>query len=229
MEKAIGYIRVSKTDDQSLSLTAQRSRIEAYAALRGLTVVAFVVDDGISGATPFHKRSGGARVLAAIKRKETQHVLALRLDRLFRNCVDCLQVTSTWDKGGVAFHLIDLGGQTFDTSSPMGRFFLTVMAGVAELERNLISDRTKAALSVLRSQGKRNSRFAPFGFRHQDGQLVPHEAERALVPVVRDLKQQGYGIRRIAAALNAAGHRTRSGQPFVGVQIQRILREVGAV
>ena len=68
--------------------------------------------------------------------------MACKLDRLFRDAADCLNVTKHWDKRNIALHLIDVGGQTIDTSSSMGRFFLTMMAGVAEMERNLIRDRT---------------------------------------------------------------------------------------
>ncbi len=42
-------------------------------------------------------------------------------------------MTAGWDKTGVALHLLDMGGQTVDTGSAMGRFFMTVMAGAAEL------------------------------------------------------------------------------------------------
>ena len=61
------------------------------------------------------------------------YAVQTKLDRLFRNCQDCLQVTALWDRLGISLHLIDLGGQAIDTSSAMGRFFLTVMGGAAEI------------------------------------------------------------------------------------------------
>ena len=59
---------------------------------------------------------------------------------------------------GVALHIIDLGGNAIDTTSAAGRFMLVVLAGAAEMERNLIRERTKSALAVKRANGQRISR-----------------------------------------------------------------------
>src|SRR5262245_39614025 len=138
---AIGYTRVS-TDEQvtsGVSLDAQEAAIRAYCAMRGLDLAEMIVDAGVSAGQPLSSREGGERVgdvgIAA--------VVAYKLDRVFRDCADCLAVVRDWDERDVALHLVDLGGQTIDTGTAMGRFFLTVMAGAAELERNLIGERTK--------------------------------------------------------------------------------------
>lgn len=73
--------------------------------------------------------------------------MALKLDRLFRDAEDALHQTKAWDKAGIALHLVDMGGQTLNTATAMGRFFLNMMAGFAELERNLIAERTATALA----------------------------------------------------------------------------------
>jgi DNA invertase Pin-like site-specific DNA recombinase len=86
----------------------------------------------------------GIKKLVASKKRS--HVLALELDRLFRDAADALNQTKAWDKGGLALHLVDLGDQTLNTASAMGRFFLNVMAGFAELKRNLIAERTGTAM-----------------------------------------------------------------------------------
>ena len=72
----------------------------------------------------------------------------LKLDRMFRNAGDCLATVEAWDRAGVALHVVDLGGNAIDTTSAAGRFMLVVLAGAAEMERNLIRERTKAALAV---------------------------------------------------------------------------------
>jgi resolvase-like protein len=106
-------------------------------------------------AKPVHSRIGGQRILDLVQRSAVAHVVTYKLDRLFRDCADCLTVTAAWDKKAIALHLVDLGGQTLDTSSAMGRFFLTVMAGAAELERNLIRERTSEAIGYVKTRDAR--------------------------------------------------------------------------
>jgi len=140
--RAVAYVRVS-TEEQAtegISLEAQNHRVRAYCELRGLELVDIITDAGVSAGKPLARRDGGARLLHLIRRGEAVAVVAFKLDRLFRNCADCLTVTATWDRSGVALHLIDLGGQAVDTSTAMGRFFLTVMAGAAEMERGLVAE-----------------------------------------------------------------------------------------
>ncbi len=113
MATAIGYVRVS-TEEQAregVSLEAQTRAVAAYCALRGLDLVRTVVDEGVSAGKPLGARAGGVAVLDAVKRRRVDAVVAYKLDRLFRDCADCLAVTRAWDKVGAALHLIDLGAR----------------------------------------------------------------------------------------------------------------------
>ena len=153
-ETAIGYIRVSTGDqaDNGVSLDAQRARIEAYATAQGLELSEIVEDAGVSGSVPLGDREGGRVLTGALRARKAQHVIALKLDRLFRDAVDALDVTRGWDRAAVGLHLIDVGGQSINTATAMGRMFLTMMAGFAELERNLIAERTTAALAYKKAK-----------------------------------------------------------------------------
>ncbi len=104
-------------------------------------------EEGVSAGKPLATRPGGERLLQLVARKKVKHVVALKLDRLFRDAEDALHQTKAWDKAGIALHLVDMGGQTLNTATAMGRFFLNMMAGFAELERNLIAERTATALA----------------------------------------------------------------------------------
>ncbi len=204
--KAVGYVRVS-TDEQAtegVSLEAQEAKLRAYCTLRGLDLVELVVDPGVSAGKALDRREGGRRILDLVRHREVGVVVAYKLDRLFRDCADCLTVTAGWDRAGIALHLIDLGGQTLDTSSAMGRFFLTVMAGAAELERNQIRERTAAALGHKRAKGEKTGGRCPFGYRlAADGVHLEEEpAEQTVVATVLALRQDGLSIRAIAARLN---------------------------
>jgi|APFre7841882793_1041355.scaffolds.fasta_scaffold12656_2 DNA invertase Pin-like site-specific DNA recombinase len=212
-QPAILYLRVSTQEQASegVSLAAQEARLRAYATLRGLSVVQVVTDAGVSGSVPLGEREGGRELLAAIdsaqrvgrKQREPVHILAVKLDRLFRNTVDALEVSAEWDRRGVSMHLVDMGGQSVDTSSAIGRFFLTMLAGVAEMERQMIGERTSAALRHKVATGQKAGGTAPFGFRHDGQNTVPDAGEQKTLEKIRELRGASLSIRKICATLNA--------------------------
>lgn len=225
--RAVIYIRVStaKQVESGLGLGDQRERLEAYCKLRGLEVVAVVVDDGESAGRPLASRAGGREVLGLVKAKAVDAVIVLKLDRAFRNAKDCLTVTDDWNKRGVALHITDMGGQSVDTQSAMGRMFLTMAAGFAEMERGLIMERTTAALThKARSGDMRTNSTAPYGWAYDGDALVEVPAEQTVLTAVRTNREQGATLRGICLLLNTAGYRNRAGGEFMPTQIERMLR-----
>ena len=216
MIKAVGYIRVSTSEQaqEGVSLAAQLARIEAYCAFQELELVDVIEDAGVSAGQRLSSRRGGRLLLAAVEQGGAGAVIAAKLDRLFRDAVDCLGVTRQWDKAGVGLHLLDLG---VDTSSPMGRAFLTMAAAFAELERNLAAERTREGLAQVIAEG--GDVGAPgFGWRYADGpadgsrrRCVPVAAERAVVHDIRGWREAGMSYRAIAAELEAGGQPTKRG------------------
>jgi len=210
--KAIAYCRVSTTEQatEGVSLEMQETRIRAYAAMQGLELVAVVREEGVSASKPLASRPGGADLFRLISEHAAAHVIALKLDRLFRDTADALTVSRQWDEAGLALHLVDMGGQTINTASAMGRMFLTMTAAFAELERNLISERTAAAMRHKREKGEVVSR-APRGFRISGTELVADSTSDGLEMYrrARELRDAGHTYKRIAARLTAEGFKPR--------------------
>lgn len=230
MRRVLGYVRVS-TEEQAregLSLDAQREQLAAYAQMRGLELVEILADEGISAGKPLHTRPAGARLLERLKAKEAEAVVAYKLDRLFRHTLDCLQVVESWHERDVALHLVDMGGQAIDTSSAMGRFFLTIMAGVAEMERNLTRERITLAMRYKVERGEFTG-VAPLGFRpDEEGKLlVADDAEQEVVARIRALRAAGCSIRTIAAKLNEEGWPAR-GERWHKTSVERLLARGGS-
>jgi DNA invertase Pin-like site-specific DNA recombinase len=227
MRKVAGYVRVSSEEQcrEGISLEAQRARIAAYCAMRGLELGQIVEDPGVSAAKALRARPGGERLLELLRKRRVTGIVAFKLDRLFRNCADCLANIEAWERTGIALHLIDLGGSAVDTSSAAGKFFLTVMAGAAELERNQISERTSAVLRHKADRGEYTGGAPPYGFQLADDgvQLVEDPAEQRVVARARELRGHGASLRRIAAQLAAEGFTSRTGNRFAVMQIQRLL------
>lgn len=214
--RAVGYARVSTVEqsERGVSLETQRERITSYAAGRGLQLVELVVDPGVSAGQPLASRPGGQQLLGLIGAGEVDHVITLRLDRLFRDTVDCLTVTRAWDAAAVALHLIDFGGQSIDTSTAMGRHFLTMMSSGAELERNLLAERVRENLDSLARRGYYWTRHTPWGYQREERELegrarayyLPHPETGTLAGEMFDRAAAGDSAMAIAVWLLDLGN-----------------------
>jgi len=226
MVRAISYVRVSTTEQalQGISLAAQTESIRAYAKFKGLELVEELSDEGVSAGKPLQEREGGEKLFELARDSEVTAVVAYKLDRLFRDAADCLAVTKVWDELSVDLHLVDLGGQAVDTSTAMGRFFLTIMAGVAEMERNLIRERTKAAMAHMKTHKQRVGAI-PYGYTlgPDDKTLLPHPEEQVVVRLARQHHARGMSLRKISRALTENDMHSRTGKPFAASQIKRML------
>ena len=229
---AIGYTRCSTCEqaDSGLGLDVQVERIRAYCGMRGLELVDLVTDAGVSGGKPLASREGGQRLLAAIKKRQADTVVLLKLDRGFRNAADCLTTVDQWERSGVALHVVDLGGNAIDTTSAAGRFMLVVLAGAAEMERNLTRERTRSAMAIKRANGQRVGAI-PYGFDLAgDGTtLVSNEAEQAVIRDIRAMRDRGMKLKQIADTLTERRVPTKTGKSarWTHQAVARILGRTG--
>jgi len=191
-----------------------------------LNVIEIIEEAGVSASIPLHKRPGGSRLIDVLGRRAA-HVVALKLDRVFRCAVDALSQTAEWDKAGIRMHLVDMGGAAVDTGSAMGRFFLNVMAGFAELERGLISERTKAALAYKRQQGEVIG-AVPMGFTREGKNLTKNPKELSIIEKVKELRDSGLSYQRVADALNEQGIRSKRGGKWHAYSVQSLLKRLAA-
>lgn len=211
--RVIGYCRVSSADqaDNGISLDAQRHRLQAYCEAHGLVLARVEEDAGIS-AKRTTNRPALQRALGALKKGDAAGLVAVKLDRLSRTTRDVLDLVARAEKEGWALHSLD---ERLDTSSSQGRFVVTVLAAIAQLEREQAAERTKAAMAELRRQGKRTSRHPPFGYRFDGDRVVKVAREQKILRRMLTLQAEGAGCYRIASALNAEGvENPRTGRPW---------------
>jgi site-specific DNA recombinase len=223
--KAAGYCRVSSQEQiEGTSLKAQEDQIRAYCTMKGIELAAVLVDAGVSGGKPLTVRPAGGRLHEMIESGEVQAVVITKLDRGFRSASDCLNNVEAWEKRKVSLHILNLGGTTIDTSTPTGKFFITVMAGAAELERNMIRDRCNEGRKIRKAQGCRVGEI-PFGFDlDTDGKsLVKNGEEQEAIVRALELKAQGYSASAIAQELNRRGVCTKKGALWTHKQVIRLL------
>ena len=221
---AVGYIRVS-TDaqaDHGVSLETQRESLAAYALISKLDLVDVVADEGVSASIPLADRPGGAQLLGLVKDRPAQHVVAMKLDRLFRDVVDMLTMTRAWDRSGVAMHLIDYGGSSLNTSSAMGRMILTMQGATNEFERNVIAERTKAALQYKKRHGLAYN-HTPLGYVRAGDELHRDRGEQELIARIMGWRRDGISYGAIAKRLNAEGITGKQGGAFHASTIHKIV------
>lgn len=154
---AIGYLRVS-TEEQvvsGLGLDAQRAVIEQRAVTEGWRIVGWFTDEGVSGTVAPLERPGLASALDAVASGQASRLVASHLSRVGRTAARVLDLDALAAAEGWGLVMLDL---QIDTSTAAGRFMLGNMASAAEYERNLVSERTRAALAVKRAQGVRLGR-----------------------------------------------------------------------
>lgn len=145
--RAAIYARVSTSDQRC---EVQLSELREYVTRRGWDLAGEYVDEGFSGAR--FSRPALDRLMRAATRRELDAVLVLKLDRFGRSVLHLSQQIAALSSHGVRFIAISQGLDT-DASNPSSRLLLTILAGVAEFERELIIERTRAGIRAAKVRG----------------------------------------------------------------------------
>lgn len=144
-----GYGRVSTgtqtTDNQRLELEQAGHQIEADF---------WFADEGVSGKVAASQRPAFKAMLGQIRKGET--LVVSKLDRLGRDSIDVLQTVRQLGERGVKVVVLQLGNT--DLTAPAGKLLLSMLAAVAEMERDLLVERTQAGLARAKAEGKRLGR-----------------------------------------------------------------------
>jgi DNA invertase Pin-like site-specific DNA recombinase len=219
------WIRVS-TEDQAQGDSPEHhlQRAREYARFNGWEVREVYDLAGVSGKTVM-EHPEAKRMLADIKRRHISALIFSKLARLARNTKELLDFSDKFAAYGadmVSLH------EKIDTSSPAGRLFYTIIAAMAQWEREEIGDRVRASIGVRARMGKPLNGSAPYGFHWVEKKLTTHPKESLIVKQVfelfLDLKRKG----AVARKLNEAGYRTRESAMWRDSQVARVLREPAA-
>lgn len=203
--RAIGYCRVSTDEqgDSGLGLSAQERTIRDEADRRGWTMETIYTD--VASGKSLRGRESFATAMRTLTDGRADVLVVAKLDRLSRSVSDFAAILAQSYTEGWALDICDL---SVDTTTPSGKMVAQIMMVLAEWEREMIGDRTRAALRAARAKGARLGRRAN----------VPPETVR----LIRVLRSSGKSYARIAEALTHEGVPTAQGGRWHAATVKKI-------
>lgn len=219
--KATGYCRVSTLgQEEGVSLQMQEDRIRAFCIANDYELVGCFTET-MSGGKATNRPQLQQALDSVCKTKGV--LVVYSLSRLARSVRDTLVISERLEKAGA--NLASLN-ERIDTSSAIGKMVFRLLSTLNEFERDQLAERTTAAMSHLRRQGKRISSRIPLGFDlAEDGEsLVENAAEQVTIRLIQQLHRQGLRMSAIANKLQEEGVRTKTGGIWYPATVKQILQ-----
>ena len=187
------------------ALDAQKDKLRKYAEFQDMEIVGEYSDEGHSGKN-IKGRQEFMRMLNDIEdgKDGVDFVLVFKLSRFGRNAADVLSSLQLMQDYGVNLICVEDG---IDSSKEAGKLLISIIAAVAEMERENIRVQTMAGREQKAREGKWNGGFAPYGYRLENGELVIAEDEVEIIQMIFDRYiHTNDGINGVANYLNNHGY-----------------------
>ena len=209
----IAYLRVSHTESlNGTSLEVQEKKCRAFAELHGFSIDK-VYQEVVSGGVEFRKRPIFQKVLSELK--SGSKLVVSRLDRLSRKVIDTLKIVDDFKKQNKEVCISDIGNIHKDGVS---KIFVTILASLAEIERENISQRVIASKKIAKEERTYLGGYTEFGYKVEDKKLVPDDKEFIVLQSMVNLRKSGLGYRKISDEI-----KNKFGKKIYYPQVHKIL------
>ena len=209
----IAYLRVSHTESlKGTSIEVQESKCRAFGELHGFTIDK-VYTEVVSGGVEFRKRPIFQKVLSELK--GNSKLVVSRLDRLSRKVIDTLKLVDDFKKEHKEICITDIGNIHKDGVS---KVFVTILASLAEIERENISIRIKASKKIAKENRRYLGGYSEFGYKVENKKLVPDDKEFIVLQSMISLRKSGLGYRKISDEI-----KNKFGKRIYYPQVHKIL------
>ena len=209
----IAYLRVSHTESlNGTSLEVQEKKCRAFAELHGFSIDK-VYQEVVSGGVEFRKRPIFQKVLSELK--FGSKLVVSRLDRLSRKVIDTLKIVDDFKKQNKEVCISDIGNIHKDGVS---KIFVTILASLAEIERENISQRVIASKKIAKEERRYLGGYTEFGYKVEDKKLVPDDKEFIVLQSMVNLRKSGLGYRKISDEI-----KNKFGKKIYYPQVHKIL------
>ena len=215
------YCRVSTdSDDQLVSLEAQKAHYESYIKANADWVFAGVYyDEGISG-TKKEKRAGLLKLISDCETRKIDFIVTKSISRFARNTTDCLELVRKLTDLGI---FIYFEKENINTQSMDSELMLTILSSLAESESISISENNKWSVARRFRNGTYKLSSPPYGYDYLDGELVANEKQAAIVKRIFSEALSGKGTQKIADGLNGDGVPAQRGTNWTATTVRSIL------
>lgn len=216
------YIRVSTEEQvrEGYSVSGQKQKLKAFCISQGWEVVGLYPDEGISAKDT--NRPELQRMLKDIKDDKIDCVLVYRLDRLTRSVMDLYNMLDVFEKHDCKFKSAT---EVYDTTTAMGRMFITIVAALAQWERENMGERISFGYAEKARQRKYPHSFAPFGYTldKEQSKLNINPIEAKTIKLIYS-QYQHMGMNQVAKYLNDQQIYTKNGNEWSDNTIMKALR-----
>ena len=201
----MGYMRVSKSDGSQV-LNSQQDALLAAGVLPEQ-----IYQDFSSGKND--NRQGLIACLKAVRKGDT--LIVWKLDRLGRNLKHLVDTVHDLSSNGVNFKVLSGQGAQIDTATPQGKLVFGIFAALAEFERDLISERTKAGLDAARARGRNGG--APYKMTAMKLQLAQTAMEKSETNVSELCRELGITRQTLYRHVSPNGELRKDGKKLLKI------------